>query len=120
MYSLSFPKIFAGSKTKLVKDKEAAKNNLKLVLMSTKRSLLGDPYFGSNIKKFLYEPNDIIMREMIMDEVYTAIRQYVPQVLTERNNIVVNSDKEVVTVDIYYKYLNDATPDMFSIQLTEE
>jgi len=120
MYSFSWPSIFTANKTILVQDKEAARNNLILVLASTKMELYGDPYFGTNLKKYLYEQNDVVLRDLIIDEVYTAIRVFVPQILTERKNITVITDRNKVSVQILYKYLNDSTPDMYTIDLTED
>lgn len=120
MYSIAFPNIFAASKTNLVKDKEAAKNNLKLVLLSTKTELFGDPDFGSDLKRFLYEQNSIVIHDLVREEIYDAILQYVPQVRTTRDNIVIESEGTILYANIKYMYVSDRTPDMFSIQLTEE
>ena len=67
MYSANFPNIFSGQKTNLIKDKNAAINNLKLVLSSNKRTLLGDPFFGTELKKYLFDQNDQIIPDIVID-----------------------------------------------------
>lgn len=120
MYSISFPNMFSGGKTNLVADKQATQDNLRLVLMSTKTELFGDPDFGTNLKRFLYNQNSRALRDLIIDEIYTAIITYVPQIVTKRENIEVVSDKEKVYVNVKYIYYKDKITDMFTIQLTEE
>lgn len=120
MNSFSFPNIFSGGKTNLVYDKEAAKSNLKLALGATKMSLLGDPYFGTNLKKYLYEQADTVLADIIIDEIYSAIQVFVPQIITQRKDIKIIIDGTNVLAQVTYIYLNDIIPDMFIISLTEE
>ena len=53
MKSIDFPNMFNSSSTNIVSGKEATSNNIKLLLQSEKGELIGDPYFGVNIKKYL-------------------------------------------------------------------
>lgn len=71
--SLSFPDMFTTGSTKIKYDSEATKQNLKLLLLSTKQSLLGDPNYGTNIKKLIFEQNDSILRDIVIDDIYTNI-----------------------------------------------
>ena len=70
--------MFTSSKTLLVSDHEATFQNLKLLLESERESLFGDPYFGVLLKRFLYEKNNLILRDLVIDEIYTAIKTYIP------------------------------------------
>ena len=47
MYSIAWPNMFSGKGTKLVSDHDATVQNLKLMLLSDRGSLFGDPYFGT-------------------------------------------------------------------------
>ena len=80
MYSINFPEMFNPAGTKLIQDHEATASNLRLLLASWKRSLLGDPYFGTNIKAFLYEQNNVILKDIIIDDIYVSIQQFMPQI----------------------------------------
>ena len=55
MYSIAFPNMLSSANTNLVSDKEATVSNMRLLLASWKTSLFGDPYFGTNIKRFIHE-----------------------------------------------------------------
>lgn len=120
MYSLAWPDIFNASNTLLAEDKRATVNNLRLVLGSEKLGLFGDPKFGSNLKRFLFEQNSTWLHDMVRDEVYTIIRLYIPQIIVNRNDIKIRSEKASLFADITGRWYNDPKLDMFSIRLTED
>ena len=103
-----------------MKDREAAISNLKLVLSSDKRTLLGDPFFGTELKKYLFEQNDSLIPDIIVDQIYSAIVTYVPQIILERKNIVIKQDKTKVYAEVTYKYISDEETNLLYIMLTEE
>ena len=61
--------MFNSGGTRLLKDKDATISNTRLLLASWKNSLFGDPYFGTNIKRFIYQQNNIILRDLIIDDI---------------------------------------------------
>ena len=87
MKSIQFQKMFNNASTNLVEDKEATENNLKLLLLAEKNELLGDPYFGVQLKKYLFEQNNSIMDTMLIDDFYTAIALFMPQLVVQRRDI---------------------------------
>ena len=78
MYSINFPRMVSQKGTLLKQDKEATAQNLKLLLASDKNSLLGDPYYGMVLKRALYEQNNVVLRDLLIDEIYTAIQIFMP------------------------------------------
>jgi phage baseplate assembly protein W len=120
MYSLSFPKMLTSSQMLLYKDKQATKSNLKLLLLSDKDSLLGDPYYGTNLKKLIFDQNDTIVRDLLIDEIYTAILTFMPQIAIDRNDIVVSSKGNNVYVDIKCTDMVDYQSDLYTINLTSD
>ena len=87
MYSIDFPNMLSSAKTNLIKDNKATLSNLRLMLASWKTSLFGDPYFGTNVKRLIFEQNNIILREIIIDDIYVSIQDFMPQVFVKRNDI---------------------------------
>ena len=71
MYSIAFPDIFSkdGTRVNLFEDHKATFSNLKLVLESSKKSLLGDPDFGAMLKSRLFEQNSPIIQDIVIEEV---------------------------------------------------
>ena len=119
MYSIAFPDMFTSSRTKLVSDHEATASNLRLVLASHKTGLFGDPYFGSNLKRFLFNQNSAILEDIVIDDIYSTIQTFMPQVRVSRDDITLHT----TGIDLYatIKALNliDYTVDTYSVQLME-
>ena len=119
MYSLDFPNIFNVTNTKLLQDLDASKSNLAILLASARNALLGDPKFGTNLRIFLFEQNDRIVRDLIIDQIYEAIGIYMPQLVLKRNNIKVEQveDKLTAIISCYDKQSHDSLK--LSIDLLE-
>ena len=118
MYSIKFPDMLSNTITNIISDHEATASNLKLLLHSDKYSLLGDPYFGTNIKKLIFEQNNTVLRDLVIDDIYTAIITFMPQLVINRKDITVTSDRAHVYVNIKATNLIDYTTDMYNINLT--
>lgn len=118
MYSLNFPNMVSNVTTKLCSDHEATVQNLKLTLLSEKNTLFGDPDFGTLWRKLLYNQNNKIIRDIIVDDILTAIETFVPQLLVTRKDIIITSDKYSVYISIKGTNLLDYQTDMYNIKLT--
>lgn len=120
MYSLAWPNMFSSNNisTNLVEDKTAIKSNLLLLLNSERLSLFGDPYFGTALKQVIFQPNNNIIVDLIIDELYTTICTYIPQLYLTRNDIKIESNKTdlFATINVIYKI--DNTSDLYHINLT--
>ena len=118
MYSINFPKMFTSSKTLLLEDHAATLSNLKLLLASDRGGLFGDPYYGTILKRFIFDQNDLIVKDLIIDAIYSAIITFMPQISIERNNITITSDETDVYASIYCINIIDYETDMYNINLT--
>ena len=119
MKSIAFPNIFNATKTILLSDKEAIQSNLRLLIKSDKFSLLGDPYFGTNLKQFIYEPNTVVTEDLIIDEIYTAITTFMPQIVIQRDYIVIERKEHNVYCTIKYIINETNTSNLYTIKLTD-
>ena len=119
MYSLAFPSMFTTSRTKLYEDSKASLSNLKLLLLSYKGNLLGDPYYGTNLHKIIYSNNHQILKDLIIDDIYTAIAEFMPQLRVPRDNIVVWGDRTNLYATITATNILNYTTNMYEINLTE-
>lgn len=116
MKSLNFPRMFNSSTTNVIVDKEATASNLKALLMSETGELLGDPYYGVALKAHLFEQNNYVLVNILIDEVYTKIVTFMPQLTITRDDIVITSD-ERGQISIQIRALNklDYTTDLYNI-----
>lgn len=90
MRSIKFPKMFNSGGTRVWKENEqhqATAQNIILTLLSERGELSCDPYFGLLLKHFTFDPNNVILKEQLIDMIYTQIALFVPQVKVERKDI---------------------------------
>ena len=120
MYSIAFPDMLSSANTNLVEGREATISNMRLLLASWKTSLFGDPYFGCNIKRFIYEQSNVILRDLIIDDIHLSLQQFMPQLVVNREDIVVRLEKQSIYVDINCINKLDNQVNLYTIELTED
>ena len=119
MYSFAFPNMLSYNNSNLVSDKEAIKSNLILLLNVEKRTLFGDPAFGGTLKKVLFEQSNSVISDLLVDEIFTLIATYMPQIYIERRNIVLYTNNRGLFANIAITYVMDNTSDLLTIQLVD-
>lgn len=120
MKSIKFPDMLKSVTTNIVTDHDATMSNLKLLLLSDRGSLLGDPYFGTNLKRLMFDQNNYVLRDVVIDDIYTAILQFLPQILVKRKDITINADKTRVQINIKAQNMLDYTLDTYNLVLLSE
>lgn len=118
MRSISWPEMFTKTSTNVVSDKEATSQNLKILLQTDNNEVFGDPEFGANLTQFLYDPNDSIVLDLLKDAIYTAIATYMPQLVVNRSDINLKSDKRTVYVEITALNKINYQTDLYNTTLT--
>ena len=97
MRSIQFPRMFNTNSTNVIKSTDylaSTKQNMKLLLATERGELFGDPYFGLMIKHYLFDQNNYILRDAIIDMIYTQVAIFIPQVHINRKDIEIIQDKE--------------------------
>ena len=117
MYSIAFPDMFSSAKTNIVEDREATISNMRLLLASWKKSLFGDPYFGTRLKTFIYENNNIVLQDLIIDDIYVSLKQFMPQISIQRKDIKIVSKKTGVYATINCINKLDNEVNLYEIEL---
>ena len=120
MKSISFPKMFNLNSTNLEKDLAATKQNTLLLLRSEKGDLFGDPYFGIRLKKYLFEQNNYILKDVIIDEIYTQLALFMPQLIVKRSDLKIEQSR--AKLYCRFKAMNQANfkTDKYSLVLYDE
>ena len=120
MKSIAFPKMFNKNSTNISKDFNATKQNTLLLLHSEKGDLFGDPYFGIRLKRYLFDQNNYILKDIIIDEIYTQLALFMPQLIVKRNDIKIKQDRAKLYCN--FKATNQANfkTDMYSLVLYDE
>ena len=117
MNAVKFPNMLNSNKTVLVYDKEATRQNLETLILSTKLTLLGDPYFGTNLSRMFFEHNNVILQDIIIDDIFSAINTFMPQIRVLRDNINITSDGNKMVITIVAQNILDYSFDEYTINL---
>ena len=78
MHSFAFPKMLSHTAANIIEAKDAVKSNMILLLSSERNTLFGDPYYGSELKKYLFEQSSSIIADLLIDQIYTTIKTFMP------------------------------------------
>lgn len=118
--AIKFPEMISSTgQANLIFNREATYQNLKYLLLSTKKTLLGDPYYGTRLRDMIFEKNNPILRDLVVDDIYTNIRTYMPQIRIDRKNIEVTSNGKIVQVTIVAQNVIDFKFDDYTIKLLD-
>jgi len=102
-------------------DEDAAiKADLMHLILTRKGQRLYLPDFGTDLLRFIFEPNDDLTLSMVKDEIKTVVKKYLPN-LTVTNITVTESDisEYAVVVNIDYVITDGAfqTQDSVTINI---
>lgn len=90
--------------------KDAFSSNLLLLLLTQKGERYYDPNYGTDLLKFIFEPNDGITISDIEEEIRNTVARYIPNLTI--NSITFNDDhpdNDVrLNVNIKFTYEEDA------------
>ena len=120
MRSIHFPKMFNTNSTRVWKSSEhlnATKQNIKLVLYSERGELIGDPYFGLMLRHCMFDQYNYIVRDQIIDMIYTQLAIFIPQVHVERKDITVFQDREKAKLYCEFSGVNQIDYQLNTYQL---
>lgn len=125
MRSFKFPKMFNTNSSNIWKSNEylqQTKQNTIILLHCERGELFGDPYFGIMLKHYLFDQNNYILRDAIIDTIYTQLAIFIPQLKINRNDVDIIQDKERGKLYCKFKGINqiDYTNNTYNIVLFEE
>lgn len=89
-------------------NKKAIKSDLMHLLLTNKGERLYMPDFGTNLKKYLFEPNIESVSLDIRSEIQTSINKYIPNLKIDNLTVNPSPDNEhSVLVKLEYTVTND-------------
>lgn len=70
--------------------------------------MFGDPYFGSRLTEYLFDPNRDLLKDIIQEEVFNAIQKYEPRAKLVSVDFYSDENKENL-LHIKITYINRNT-----------
>lgn len=120
MNSISFPKMFNNTSTNVVKDYDATLQDVKLLLCSEKGELFGDPFFGIRLKRYMFNQNNYVLRDILIDEIFTQLATFAPQLTVDRRDISIIQRGKTVYAKIKAINKVDFTTNMYELVLMQD
>lgn len=125
MRSYKFPKMFQSNSSRIWRDDEynkATRQNVLLLLQSERGELECDPYFGILLKRYMFNQNSYILKDMLLDTIYTQIAIFLPQVKITRDSIDIITDAQKGRLYCSFSGINqiDYTHNTFNLLLFDE
>ena len=125
MRSFKFPNMFKSNSSQIWREDEynqATKQNVLILLQSERGELECDPYFGILLKHYLFNQNSYILKDMLIDTIYTQIAIFLPQVKISRNSIEIFADNKRGQLRCVFTGINqiDYTNNTFNLLLFDE
>ena len=95
----------------------AIKSDLLHLLLTNKGERLYMPDFGSDLKKYIFEPNDKITHDEIKNNLNETINRYIPNLIID--SIIFEQDEiqELIIVKLSYTVTEDAFTSSDTIEL---
>ena len=125
MRSFKFPKMFQSNSSRIWREDEynkATRQNVLVLLQSERGELECDPYFGILLKHYMFNQNSYILKDMLLDTIYTQIAIFLPQVKISRNSIDIIADPLKGRLYCSFSGINqiDYTHNTFNLLLFDE
>ena len=83
-------------------DADAVRADLLHLLLTNKGERLYMPDFGSDLKKYIFEPNDGVTHSEIKDNLNETIKRYMPNLTIDSINFRNDSNEELIIVELTY------------------
>jgi len=88
-------------------NKRAIKSSLMHLLLTNRGERLYSPEFGTDLKKFLFEPNIVTIQNDIKDEIQKAIDKFIPNLKIDRLDVEpIDGAEHSVIVKLEYTITN--------------
>lgn len=123
MKSLKFPDMISDNYVQTITDDDKATlQNIILLLGSEKGEFKFDPFFGIRLKRYMFEQNNKVLRDILIDEIYEQLVIFMPQLIVKRSDITIEPDKTKLYVNIKVRNQKDFKLNTYNLVIfdTEE
>lgn len=117
--TISHPTCFdiSTGKTLTVSSYTSINQCLGLLFTSAKGELLSDPDFGTNLFAYILEPNDLMLRDMVVDDILYAVNKYEKRITMSESDINITSTRDYVVISVNYFIKKTGDTETFEVTL---
>jgi phage baseplate assembly protein W len=99
-------------------DRDAIRADLLHLLLTNKGDRLYLPDFGSDLRKFIFEPNDSITHDDIKQSLNDSISRYIPNLIVNSINFRNDDIEELIIVELTYTVTDGTFQSSDTVTLT--
>lgn len=99
-------------------DTDAIRSDLMHLLLTNKGERLYLPDFGSDLKKYIFEPNDQITHDKIKDSLNESIKKYIPNLIVNEISFENDEIEELIIVKLRYTVTEGTFSSSDTIEIT--
>ena len=99
-------------------DRDSIRADLLHLLLTNKGDRLYLPDFGSDLRKFIFEPNDSITHDDIKKSLNDSISRYIPNLIVNSINFRKNNIEELIIVELTYTVTDGTFQSSDTVTLT--
>jgi phage baseplate assembly protein W len=99
-------------------DRDAIRADLLHLLLTNKGDRLYLPDFGSDLRKFIFEPNDTITHDDIKKSINDSISRYIPNLIVNSINFRNDTIEELIIVELTYTVTDGTFQSSDTVTLT--
>jgi phage baseplate assembly protein W len=89
---------------------QAINNSIHNIIFTNKGEKVGDPEFGTSIKKLLFNQMDVITEHLMRSELIDTIERYEPRVIIDDVSVTADYDSNLYRIQIIYRIIK--SPDV--------
>ncbi len=106
--SITHPKMFSliNGNTETDSLDISINRSIALILLTAKGEVFGNPDFGSDIRKFLFQNYTDSMRDLLIDEIVESISNWEDRIVINRSDISIEQDDLALKIHISYTLTN--------------
>ena len=119
MKSIKFPNMISHNYVQTISDEAATLQNLKLLLNSEKGEFTFDPFFGIRLKRYMFEQNNLVLRDILIDEIFEQISIFMPQLIIKRKDITIEPENYKLYVSIKARNQKDFQLNTYNLVLLD-
>lgn len=99
-------------------EKDAIRSDLLHLLLTNKGERLYLPEFGSDLRKYIFEPNDDMTHGKIKDSLNESIKLYIPNLLVNEISFKTNDIEELIIVVLKYTVIEGTFSTTDTVEIT--
>ena len=99
-------------------DTDAIRSDLMHLLLTNKGERLYLPDFGSDLRKYIFEPNDQITHDKIKDSLNESIKKYIPNLIVNEISFDNDEIEELIIVKLRYTVTEGTFSSSDTIEIT--